>query len=137
MPAPPTLRETAEVLAQKYDIELPLADLFVWGTDKAHPEDIKAAIYLGPATVDGAPTDQYAFHEDDVDWQIWIAKGSSPLPRKIVITTTNVPGQPEHIALLRWNLAPKLDDAMFTFKPPAGASRIAIRTTDGKVEIGK
>jgi hypothetical protein len=26
---------------------LPLADLFFWGTDKAHPEDITTAIYVG------------------------------------------------------------------------------------------
>jgi hypothetical protein len=36
-------------LPKKYGLELPLADLFFWGTDKAHPEDIKAAIAIVPS----------------------------------------------------------------------------------------
>ena len=134
--APPTVRETIEVLAKKYGIDTPLADLFYWGTDQAPLADIKAASYIGPATVDGTPTDQYVFRQEGVDWQIWIQQGNSPLPRKLVITTTSEPAQPEHSANLRWNLQPKLDEADFVFKPPKGAMKIALQTVDGKVEKG-
>lgn len=132
--APPTLGETAEVLAQKYGIDLPLADLFYWGTEKAPLQDIKSAIQVGPATVDGIPTDHYLFRQEGLDWQIWIQKGKTPLPRKMVLTTTSEPVQPEHIAILRWTVAPKLDESMFTFKPPKDAMRIALQNADGKVE---
>lgn len=65
--APPTVGETIEVLAQKYGIELPLADLFYWGTEKSSMQDIKSAFHLGPATVDGMPTDHYLFRQEGVD----------------------------------------------------------------------
>lgn len=127
VPAPPTIRETIELLAQRYDVELPLADLFLWGTDQARLEDIKAAISVGPARVEGAECDQYAFRQDEVDWQIWIQKGKSPLPKKLVITTKTDDAQPQYVAVLRWNLAPKFDDKTFSFVPPKGAQRITLR----------
>lgn len=132
--APPTLRETAEVLAKKYGIDMPLADLFYWGTDKAPVADIKAAYALGPATVDGTPTDHYAFRQEGVDWQIWIEKGNTPVPRKLVLTDTSEATQPEHIATLRWNVAPRFDETIFAFKPPPGAMKIVLQTADGKVD---
>jgi hypothetical protein len=132
--APPTLHETAEMLAKKYGIEMPLADLFYWGTDKAPVADIKSAAYIGPATVDGASTDHYWFRQEGVDWQIWIQKGKDPLPRKLVITTTSEPTHPEYSTNMRWNVAPKLDDTVFVFKPPQGARKIVLQNVDGKVE---
>lgn len=134
--APPTVGETVQLLAQKYGIELPLADLFLWGTDKAHPEDIKQAINVGPATIAGTLTDQYAFRQEGVDWQVWIKQGATPVPVKLVVTTTSETAQPEHITVLRWNFAPKINEKMFAFVPPVGALKIAIQTAEGKVEAG-
>jgi hypothetical protein len=132
--APPTLQDTIEALTKKYGIEVPLADLFYWGTDKAPVADIKAAYYVGPATVDGMQTDQYAFRQEGVDWQVWIEKSATPLPRKIVLTSTDEAARPEHIATLRWNVSPSFDDAMFSFKPPQGAMKIVLQTVDGTVD---
>jgi hypothetical protein len=132
--APPTVRETIEALAKKYGIETPLADLFYWGTDAAPTQDIKAAYSLGPATVDGTSTDHYAFREEGIDWQVWIEKSDTPLPRKLVLTSTNVATQPAHIAMLKWNVSPNFDDAIFAFKPSPGAMKIVMQTSDGKVD---
>jgi hypothetical protein len=127
VPAPPTIREMLEVAEQKYGLELPLADLFFWGTDKAHPEDIKTAIYVGPGWIGGVLCDHYAFRQEEADWQLWIERSDTPLPRKLVITTTDEEEQPQFVAVLTWNLAPQLDDAMFTFVPPADAQKIVLR----------
>lgn len=132
--APPTLGETIEVLAKKYGIEMPLADLFYWGTDKAPLQDIKSAYDIGPATVEGKPTDQYAFRQEGVDWQIWIEKGDRPLPIKLVLTSTDEATQPQHIVMLHWNTTPKLDETIFSFKPPPGAMKIVLETVDGKID---
>lgn len=134
VPAPATVGETVQLLAQKYGIEMPLADLFVWGTEKARPQDIKRAIYLGPATIGGVEADQYAFRQADVDWQVWIRKGPMPVPLKLVVTTTSEPSHPEHIAVLRWDTSPGIDDKMFAFVPPKGALKIAIQNAGGKAE---
>jgi hypothetical protein len=133
VPAPPTLRELATVLAARYGIAIPLADLFFWGLEEDRAADLRSAIDLGPATIGGTECEQYALRQEGVDWQVWIQKGDSPLPRKLVITTTSDPAQPQYVSVLKWNLNPKLSDATFSFSPPQGALRIVLQTADGKV----
>jgi hypothetical protein len=122
--APATLQELVDVAENRYGVELPLADLFYWGTPKSGIAEITAAIDVGPSTIDGVATEQYAFRQKDVDWQIWIEQGSHPLPRRLVITTKTEAAQPSHMVNLRWNLQPKLNDTSFRFTPPPGAHRI-------------
>jgi hypothetical protein len=133
VPAPPTLRELVTVLAERFGIEIPLADLFFWGSEDDRAANLRSAIDLGPATVAGTECEQYALRQEGVDWQVWIQKGDSPLPRKLVITTTSDPAQPQYVSVLKWNLNPKLSDATFSFSPPQGAMRIVLQTADGKV----
>jgi hypothetical protein len=60
-----------------------------------------------------------------VDFQVWVAQGSEPLPRRIVITYKDEKGQPQFWAdLSKWNSAPDVSDALFAFTPPSGAERI-------------
>ena len=81
-PAPPTLAELKDVLEKRYAIDLPLADLFYWGTDQDGPAAITAATRVGAANIDGFVCDHYAFRQKDVDWELWIEQGGRPLPRK-------------------------------------------------------
>jgi hypothetical protein len=131
--APPTLRATIEVLTKKYGIELPLADLFYWGTEEAPLAEIRSARYIGPATVDGKRADQYAFRQEGVDWQVWIQQGKAPLPLKLAITSREQPAAPTHSAWLHWNLAPRIGETTFVFKPPPGSMKIVMQTADGKM----
>jgi hypothetical protein len=133
--APPTLGELADVLDEKYDIEIPLADLFLWGTDKAAVNQIRSAVDVGPSEVDGTSCEQYAFRQEGLDWQVWLQQGKNPLPRKLVLTTLDDDARPEYSSTLRWDLAPAYDDAAFTFDPPSDAKRIvfaADRTGAGR-----
>lgn len=125
--APPTLREVAETLETKYGFSLPLVDLFRWGSDPLRPERLLGAIYVGPARIGDTPCDHFAFREQGFDWQVWIQKGDSPLPRKLVITTLDDDARPQYAVTYDWNLAPAINDGMFTFEPPAGSNRIAIQ----------
>jgi hypothetical protein len=126
VPAPPTIRELIVQIDDKYGMEFPLVDLFKWGTDDADVKKIKSAIDVGPATVGGVTCEQYAFHQDGADWQIWIQLGEFPLPRKLVIRTLSDDARPQYSETLTWNLAPSFSDDAFTFDPPADAKRIAI-----------
>jgi hypothetical protein len=126
VPAPGTVRELADVLSAKYDIEVPLSDLFLWGAPGWNSASITSALDLGPGVVDGTTCEHYAFRQEGVDWQIWIQKGEFPLPRKLVITTTTDPARPQHTAVYTWNLAPSVNDAAFTFTPPKGANKIIL-----------
>ena len=122
--APPTIRELLATAADDYGIELPLVDLFLWGTDKAPTSALTWATYVGPARINGTATDQYAFRQEGVDWQVWIEQGSKPLPRRMVITTTDEPSQPQYASTLTWNTNATFKDSNFTFAPPKDAKRI-------------
>ncbi|MEJ1963158.1 MAG: DUF2092 domain-containing protein [Gammaproteobacteria bacterium] len=126
VPAPPTIGQLADKLDESYDVPMPLEDLFRWGTPGSNATAIKAAIVVGPSDVAGTTCEQYAFHQDDVDWQVWIQRGDYPLPRRLVITTNTDEAKPQHTAVYTWNLAPSYNDAAFTFKPPSGAQRVAL-----------
>jgi hypothetical protein len=122
--APPTLAQLADVLDTKYDIEIPLADLFTWGTEQAHADKITSAVDVGPSEVDGTSCEHYAFRQEGLDWQVWLQQGSNPLPRKLVLTTTDDEARPDYSSTIIWDLAPAYNDAAFTFDPPSDAKKI-------------
>jgi len=126
VPAPATIGELIDKLDEKYGIDMPLVDLFKWGSQSDSAKDITDAIDAGPSSIDGTSCEQYAFRQPGLDWQIWIQLGDYPLPRKLVLTTTDNSARPRHSQLLTWNLAPSFNDAAFTFDPPDGAQKIAI-----------
>ncbi|WNH52334.1 DUF2092 domain-containing protein [Stenotrophomonas oahuensis] len=120
-----TLGELVEQAATRYDIEFPLADMFLWGTDKAPSSLIRSARHIGGGTQDGQPIEQYAFQQDGVDWQVWISKASS-LPVKLIINSLDDPAQPQYRARLRWDTRTPVPDSAFVFTPPADAHRIKL-----------
>jgi hypothetical protein len=127
-PAPATLGDTVEVAAKKYGLEVPLADLFLMGTDKFDTKSITEAIYVGPQLIGGVLCDQLAFRQPGVDWQVCIERGKAPLPRTLVVTGTDGdPAQPVHRSVLTWKAGSAPDAAAFTFVPPKGATRIAVK----------
>jgi len=126
VPAPPTIGKLADVIKEKYAIEIPLVDLFVWGTAGARVGDIKAAVDLGPSQVEGVTCEHYGFRQEGLDWQIWIQKGDYPLPRKLIVTTLTDEARPQYAAVLSWNLAPSYNEAAFTFDPPEDALKIVL-----------
>jgi len=122
--APPTIVELVDTLDDKYDIDVPFVDLFRWGTPESDIADITEATDIGPANVNGVTTEQYAFRQKGLDWQVWIQNGDYPLPLKLVLTTTTDDARPQHTALYTWNLAPSYNDQAFVFTPPADAKKI-------------
>jgi hypothetical protein len=127
VPAPPTIAELIEKVDEKYGIDLPLVDLFMWGSPQsAATQVITSAIDIGPGSIEGTTCEQYAFRQEGLDWQIWIQLGAYPLPRKLILTTTDDEARPRFTQVLTWNLAPSFNDEAFTFDPPKEAQRIAI-----------
>jgi hypothetical protein len=45
-------------------------------------QDMTAAGYIGTSWIDGVECDHVAVRQADVDWQVWIERGDTPLPRK-------------------------------------------------------
>ena len=126
-PAPATIVATLEAAAKKYGIEVPLADLFLFGTDKSNLGAITEALYTGPQRVGGVLCDNFAFRQPDVDWQVCIERGTKALPRKLVITSTDVAERPQRRSVLTWKAGTAPAAEAFTFKPPKDAKRIAVK----------
>jgi len=121
-----TIGKLIERLEERYGVELPLSDLFLWGTPAAPLDKIESAMNAGQDFVGDDLCDHYAFRQAKADWQIWITTGSSRLPRKIVITSRTDEARPQSVSLIDWNLKPTFKDTVFKFTPPKGASRIEI-----------
>lgn len=119
-----TIGALIDRLEQVYGVQVPLSDLFRWGTPEAPLERIESAMNAGQAIVGGELCDHYAFRQGNIDWQIWIAVGRRPLPRKVVITNRADEARPQSVTTLDWNLAPNFTAATFRFVPPAGATKV-------------
>jgi len=121
-----TIAGMIERLQEKFGVEVPLSDLFLWGTPAAPLDKIESAMNAGQDFVGEDLCDHYAFRQGNYDWQIWIKTGSKPLPRKIVITNRADEARPQSVSLIDWNLKPTFKDSTFAFMPPKGAKRAEI-----------
>ena len=125
--APDTIAKTLDAAYAKYDIALPLQDLFTWSDANLGRADfLQSAVHIGYAQIDGVDTDHYAMRESALDWQIWIRRGERPLPMKVAIVSTGVESQPQYTTNLTWVENPKLTDAEFRFGKPKGSLPIQI-----------
>jgi len=129
-PAPSTNREALDTIYKKFGIALPLEDLFRWGEGEsaARLQKLQSAYEVGVATLDGVPTDHYAFRQADVDWEVWIQQGDQPFPLKLVIVDRTDPARPTFSARLTWKMNPTFADSDFTFVPDANAKQIQLAT---------
>jgi hypothetical protein len=123
--APPTILELADKLHLEYGVELPLVDLFRWGSDRADFADITQATVIGPSEIDDVKTNHYAYRQKGLDWQIWIESGDRPIPRKLVLTTTDDKARPEYAMEMTWQLSESTDPSKFSFVPPKDAMKIS------------
>ena len=119
-------------MEEKYGVDVPMADLFIWGTAAAPLDKIESAMNAGQDIIGQELCDHYAFRQGTIDWQIWISTGDRPLPRKLVITNRNDEARPQSVSLLDWNLKPTFKDSVFKFTPPKGAMPIGIRPMNTK-----
>lgn len=120
------LGELVDRLEERYGVQLPLQDLFLWGTPAAPVDKIESAMNAGQDIVGGEVCDHYAFRQGTIDWQLWIRAGDRPLPCKLVITNRADEARPQSVSLIDWNLKPTFKDSVFTFAPPKGVKKIEI-----------
>ena len=119
-------------LEQRYGVEIPLYDLFTWGTPLAPVDKIESAMNAGQDYIGKDLCNHYAYRQGNFDWQIWITADGKPLPRKLVITNRSDEARPQSVSLISWNIAPKFKDSVFKFTPPKGATAIELRPLQKK-----
>ena len=120
--APDNIDDALNFARDALDIVPPSGDLIYSNSFDLLTAQATSGMVVGKSMIGGVKCDHLAFRGPVVDWQIWIADGDKPLPRKYVITTKDDPAQPQYMVLMsNWNVAPKVSDAMFRFTPPQGA----------------
>jgi hypothetical protein len=135
--APSTIGQTIDKARTQYALEIPLADLFIWGTDQTIRSRVKEAMVIRPERIGDRTCMHYAFRQEKADWQVWIDQGDKPLPCKLVITSTIDSSQPQYTSVLNWDLTTPIDPAGIAFAPPADAKKITIAEAAAEQGEGK
>lgn len=117
-------------------MRLPLAMLLV----SRFPDEIERRTvsldYVERTEIYGKPAHHLAGRTETVDYQVWIAEGSQPLPLRATLTYKDAEGQPQFRAQFSdWNLAPEVNESQFAFTPPAGARKIAFLAQLPQIEL--
>ncbi len=113
---PATVDQALNKLKTEYNFTPALSDFLFINTFRELTRRVTSGSYFGTSKVLGVRCDHLAFTQDDIDWQIWVESGKRQIPRKLVITYKNLPGQPQFIAILRdWVLDRPITN--FAFKP--------------------
>ena len=124
---PGTIDETLDYLMENYPINIPIADLLYSDIFTIAKENLLSAVYLGERTIEGDVLDHLSFESTGADWQLWVQHGDRPVPRRLLITFVNTPGEPEYLTIIpEWDFDPKVDDAAFQFAPPKDWERFEI-----------
>lgn len=95
-------------------IELPMIDMLYQGANGSLTEEVRGGVLAGESTIDSVACDYLAFRQDSADWQLWVARGEQPLPRRLLITTRNEVGDPQFEVTMTWNLKPQLSAGTFS-----------------------
>ena len=124
---PPTVDQALDWVFEKTSTVIPLGDFLYADSYARLMGDVQRGVYLGIHEAAGMPCHHLSFEQATIDWQIWIDAGTDPLPRKLVITYKTEDEVPQYAVTIRkWNLQATLPDALFTFSPPGGASRVEV-----------
>jgi hypothetical protein len=110
-------------------VDFPLADFLSEAPDKAFLTGITSGTVVDTVTIDGSPYLHLFFSQPrGIELELWLAKDNQTLPRRLIVTYRDLPGQPNFIAEFSdWNLDIHPSDAEFTFQPPADAEQIQLK----------
>jgi hypothetical protein len=123
--APTTIDEMLDFAREKLDVIAPASELLYKNAADKMLKVSSSGFVVGPSVVAGVKCTHLAFRGSEVDWQIWIEDGDKPLPRKFILTSKQVKGEPEFTVVIRsWDVTPKLADKEFSFTPSKGAKKI-------------
>lgn len=122
---PGTVDDALVYLVRDLQLALPLARMFHTKLPQQFEQLIQSVEYVETDALFAVPVDHIAVRTAEVDCQFWIVQGEQPLPRRVVITYRDVPGQPQFWAdFSNWNMAPETPADRFVFAQPAGSEKV-------------
>jgi hypothetical protein len=110
-------------------VDFPLADFLSSAPNKAFLTGVTAGRVVNTVTIDGTPYLHMFFNQPPgIELELWLSKNEQSLPARLIVTYLALPGQPNFIAEFSdWNFNIHPTDAEFTFQPPAGAQKVALK----------
>jgi hypothetical protein len=122
---PGTIDQMAAQLRDKYDRPLPAADLLSGNVFETMMDGVTDVKDLGSGVIRGVECDHIAFRTDEVDWQIWIARGDRPYPVRVIFTSKKVAGSPQYqLDVSNFKTGNQVATASFDLVPPPGAKQV-------------
>lgn len=134
--APGSTDQMYDLLRNEFGMQMPAADLLLTDVFDVLTRDVVVAKHIGAGVIGGVECEHLAFRNDDTDWQIWVQTGSTPIPRKLVITTKSVTGAPQYSLVVReWKTDQIPAADAFMFKAPQGATLVKLDELTGIDEL--
>jgi hypothetical protein len=117
--------DAVRYVIQDLGMRLPLALMLVTTLPDELEQRLQSIDYVERNTLTQVPTDHLAGRGADVDFELWVAAGDTPLPQRVSITYKNEEGAPQYRAEFSdWKLNPDVSQVDLAFNPPDGAQRI-------------
>jgi hypothetical protein len=123
--APATLEEMLDFAREKLDVIAPASEFLYKNAADKMLKEASSGFVVGQSVVGGVKCTHLAFRGAEFDWQVWVEDGARALPRKFILTSKKVAGEPQMTVLVKsWDMAPRLTDGEFNFTPPKDAKKI-------------
>jgi hypothetical protein len=135
---PGSLDHLIDELRNTYHRPVPGADLLVSNIYDELMADVTDSKDLGSGVIGGVECDHFAFRAEEVDWQIWIARGARPYPCRYVITSKQVEGGPQYSVQIRdWKAGSEVAGDDFVFRNETNARKIDMNDIGDTDELPK
>jgi hypothetical protein len=122
---PGTVDQMIDAIQARSGVSMPGTDLLLSNAFDELMASTTEGKHVGLGVIDGVECEHLAFRGPDSDWQIWIATGTKPVPRKYVITSKALAGAPQYsLRISDWKTDALTDADTFVFKPPGGVTRV-------------
>ena len=123
-----TIQGMLQEAVGRLGVDFPLADFLTEAPNKAFLTGVTSGRVVNTVTIDGAPyLHVFFFQPPGIELELWLEKSEQALPRRLIVTYRDLPGQPNFIAEFSdWNFNIHPSDADFAFQPPPGAEQVAL-----------
>lgn len=123
--SPGSIDNALSNLSRDLNLDLPGAEIVYSKSDRPLLEEVESGSYYGKTYVNGIECHHLGFRKQEVDLQIWVKTGNSPLPMKYIITSKWTTSGPQYsIRFRNWDNNPLINPTQFKFIPPSGAVRL-------------
>jgi hypothetical protein len=134
--APATLDETLDLVSERYDLHLAVADFLYSSPHDSFADTQAKGGWVKRATVGGISCEEVAYTMKTVDVTLSMTTAEPTLPCQAEITFKEEPGQPvSRLVFSNWNLQVQAPDSQFVANVPQGYELIPVIERIPKTEL--